>query len=98
MLATLSRRGTWTVDALVRAHLLPVAIATTPTVHLTEPVRHAIETGCPVTICYADAMGRVSERIIDPLWANSSYLIGYCRLVRGQRTFRLDRTEDAWVS
>lgn len=98
MMAALSQRGTWTVDDLVRAQRDPVALATPPTAHLTEPVRHAIEAGCPLTICYADAMGRVSERIVDPLWANGGYLIGYCRLVRGQRTFRLDRIEDAWVS
>lgn len=98
MMDRLGGHAPWTVGDLMRAQQVHVSMAPPSTRHLTEPLRHAIETGCPVTICYEDAYGQVTERVVEPLWANGTYFIGFCRLVRGQRTFRLDRIDDAWVT
>jgi apolipoprotein N-acyltransferase len=48
-----------------------VSLAPPSTRHLTEPLRYAIETGCPVTICYEDAFG---SEMIEAL-PQAAYLI-----------------------
>jgi predicted DNA-binding transcriptional regulator YafY len=65
---------------------------------LPQPLVEAVGRRHPVTICYVDAGGNATERTVEPLWANHTYLIAWCRLKKTQRTFRLDRIVDAWLS
>jgi DNA polymerase-3 subunit epsilon len=97
MLEDLAKRGDWTVGDLIGAQSQHVCLKAPNSLHLTEPIRAAVGSGCPVTICYTDGDGLTTERIVRPLWANDSFLIAYCHTVKEQRTFRLDRIEDAWV-
>jgi DNA polymerase III epsilon subunit-like protein len=98
MLEELRQRGDWSVADLLGAQSSQLSLASPSLDHLTEPIRAAVGSGCPVTICYRDGEGLSTERVVRPLWANANYLIGYCELVRAQRTFRLSRIEDAWLS
>ncbi|WP_030273932.1 helix-turn-helix transcriptional regulator [Streptomyces sp. NRRL B-24484] len=64
-----------------------------------EPVRTAVERavsgGTVLELSYADAGGRVSDRVVEPaglLTAGGQwYLIAWCRTRRAGRGFRLDR-------
>jgi len=88
-----------TAASLIASHAPSVDDAWDPRPrHLPMPLQAAIDRRAPVTICYTDAAGRSSERTVEPLWANDDYLIAYCRSKKGQRTFRLDRIQDAWLS
>lgn len=54
-----------------------------------------------VSIKYRDRDGTLTQRKVEPYglagWWGNWYLVGYCLLRRGFRSFRLDRVEDATV-
>ena len=94
----LGRRGIRTVRDLIAAQGPSVALRHPFLMGLPEPISTAVKGRRPVTICYVDAGGNQSERIVEPLWVNRTYLIAFCRERKAQRTFRLDRIVDAWLS
>jgi DNA polymerase III subunit epsilon len=97
MIEQLTPCGCLTVGDFLAAQGGTVAFQAPLAPGLPEPLGQAIHTHQPVTICYVDGSGRSSERVVDPLWVNHTYLIAYCRMVKAQRTFRLDRIVDAWL-
>jgi DNA polymerase III epsilon subunit-like protein len=64
MLEDLAKRGDWTVGDLIRAQSQHVCLKAPNSLHLTEPIRAAVGSGCPVTICYTDGDGLTTERIV----------------------------------
>jgi DNA polymerase-3 subunit epsilon len=98
MAEVLARRGLTTVGDLLSAQGLPVALRPPRLVGVPQPLAEAVDHRRAVTICYVDAGGNATERTVEPLWANQTYLIAWCRLKKTQRTFRLDRIVDAWLS
>lgn len=94
----LAPRGIVTVQDLLAAQGEPFALRSPRLNGLPAPLSAAVRERHPVTICYIDRGGRASERVVVPLWANHNYLIAFCRLRKEQRTFRLDRIVDAWLS
>lgn len=98
MVEVLADKGIVTVGEFLQAQGITVSFEPARTHALPEPLERALGSDLSVTICYTDAGGRTSERSVKPLWVNHTYLIAYCRLMKAQRTFRLDRIEDAWLS
>jgi len=98
MAEELAGRGLDNVGKLLVAQGRVVSLRPPRPDGLPEPLAQAIGQRRPITICYVDAGGNASERVVEPLWANRSYLIAFCRAKRAQRTFRLDRIVDAWLA
>lgn len=98
MAEQLGPRGILTVQDVLGAQGETFALQSPRLNGLPAPLSAAVRKRHPVTICYVDAGGRASERVVEPLWANHNYLIAFCRLRKEQRTFRLDRIVDAWLS
>lgn len=78
----------------------PLYAALPARVVLPPPIDRAVAYRQPVRILYAGPSG-TTERVIEPLYGTSRdgaiYLIAYCRLREGQRTFRLDRIISAEI-
>jgi DNA polymerase III epsilon subunit family exonuclease len=62
---------------------------------LPPDLQEAIAGNRPLKIKYADASGKISKRIIEPIQVSAFrdyvYLVAFCHLRQEQRTFRLDR-------
>jgi DNA polymerase III epsilon subunit family exonuclease len=95
MARRLARTGSGTLDDLLRLQGNMPTIDLPRPRGLSDPLAHAIDHGVAVLIAYRDARGNVTERLVEPLFANGQYLIAHCHLQHGQRTFRLDRIIDA---
>lgn len=93
-----ARRGLATVADLLSAQRQNVDLLPPRLGDLPQPLAEAVRSRHPVTICYVDAGGNVTERTVQPLWANPTYLIAWCHRQKAQRTFRVDRIVDAWLS
>jgi DNA polymerase-3 subunit epsilon len=98
MAGHLEQRDLPTVGHLLAAQGKVVTLSAPRLAGLPQPLIEAVSSRRTVTICYVDAGGNATERMVDPLWANQTYLIAWCRKQKAQRTFRLDRIVDAWLS
>lgn len=54
-------------------------------------IEEAMENRGKVRITYFSTTGGHTERIIEPILVDGGYLVAYCHLRGGERTFRLDR-------
>jgi len=65
--------------------------ATMPDLEPTHPIQIALDEHRKLQIQYQDGQGNVTERVIEPLTYSGGYLVAFCHLRHGQRTFRLDK-------
>lgn len=81
----------------VAAHLVlsPYEQDARPDAALLIELSEAIQLRQPIAISYQSHGGERSARVVEPYglagWWGRWYLVGYCRLRRGERSFRLDR-------
>lgn len=90
------------MDAIAASLMLsPHDQATGPDVGVLIRLSSAVVQHRLVEIDYCDRDGAFTRRTVEPYglagWWGYWYLVGYCRLRRGFRSFRLDRLEDAQV-
>lgn len=95
MLKDLNQWGIHTVGELMHAQGGPIYFPPPPPIDLPAPLDRAIRQRIPIGIRYLDDHDELTERVIEPYFTGSydddDYLVAYCRLSNGQRTFRLDR-------
>ncbi|MEV6769594.1 YafY family protein [Nocardia sp. NPDC051030] len=73
-----------------------------PAQEIPAVIGHAIEVGRTLWMTYKDAVGEYTEREVEPsmlmVGAGGWYLIGWCKLRRDSRVFRLDRIGDVSIT
>jgi DNA polymerase-3 subunit epsilon len=83
--------GFTTLGDLINAQGGPIYWPNVGWERLPAPLVQALQGRYRLWLRYVDDYGDCTERLVDPLDANSRYLIAYCHLRQAERTFRLDR-------
>jgi DNA polymerase III epsilon subunit-like protein len=95
MLRDLHQWNIYTVGDLMYAQGGPIYFPPPPPIELPSPLGAAVHSRTPIGIRYEDDDGRITERVIEPLYLGTyrggDYLTAYCRTRNAQRTFRVDR-------
>jgi DNA polymerase-3 subunit epsilon len=94
MLAELEAKGIRSLAEVLAAQGMAGQGAPPPS--LPEPLATAFRERLPILIAYRSQGRSASRRVIEPIGQRGAHLIAYCRLRKGERTFRIDRIEGAW--
>jgi DNA polymerase III epsilon subunit family exonuclease len=88
-------RGITTLDELLSVQEGPSRKRWDEEFTLPPHLDEAVKNKKPLHLRYVSAEGKVSKRVVDPIQiersGNCVYLVGYCRLRKAERMFRLDR-------
>jgi len=100
MMRDMNHWGIHTIGDLMHTQGGPIYFPPPPPIHLPPPLDKAVNKRSPIGIRYMDDNGHMTERVIEPYYLGTyrdqDYLIAYCRLRNGQRTFRIDRILGAY--
>lgn len=99
MVRELEKRGVRTVGDLLHAQGGPVYMPVAVSAPLPPALAEALAGGKRARIRYVADHGRETIRLISPQYttvrAGAAYVVAYCHLRCAQRTFRLDRIQEA---
>ncbi|MGQ9787326.1 MAG: exonuclease domain-containing protein [Anaerolineae bacterium] len=96
LLRILSTYGVVTLSDLIDAQGGPITWPRSHWDQLPDLLQEALVFRRRIWLRYVSEAGIVTERWVEPLDANTEYLIAYCHLRQAQRLFRLDRILAMW--